>query len=272
MLVGKNSKGNTMEIIKQRTWVDVKKEIEEIQAKAKNKKSSLFFRGLRDESWKLETTLERASCKEEYAVCDYLRDVWTGMNELQSFTGKRWDLERFKDAFSKIQENDNPHKVPFLKDDDLMSCLIYLRHHGFPSPLLDWTKSPYIAAFFAYENLKQEKDAAIFYYEYDPLASNTTVLGYPMLSDYGSQVTTHPRHFVQQAHYTIVVTWKREINDYVFSPHRNEIPEKKIILPFKERTRALTELNLYNINYFTLFQTEDALVKTMAMKRFDLGL
>jgi FRG domain len=28
--------------------------------------------------------------------------------------------------------------------------LIYTRHHGFPSPLLDWTRSAYIAAFFTF--------------------------------------------------------------------------------------------------------------------------
>ena len=30
--------------------------------------------------------------------------------------------------------------------------MVYLRHHGFPSPLIDWSYSPYVAAFFAFRD------------------------------------------------------------------------------------------------------------------------
>ncbi len=41
-------------------------------------------------------------------------------------------------------------------------------------------------------------------------------------------------------------------------------------MPFSERRTALKELEDYNINAFTLFQTEDALVETMAVRQFEL--
>ncbi len=44
----------------------------------------------------------------------------------------------------------------------------------------------------------------------------------------------------------------------------------KIVLPGADKIEALRELDDYNINYFTLFHDEESLVKTMAMRSFEI--
>ena len=100
-----------------------------------------------------------------------------------------------------------------------------------------------------------------------------------MISLQGPYFTTDYRHFTQKTRYTFATEWNQEEEQHYFCSHeevfQEDDPEQdiliKIILPRSARKEALRELIMdYNITPFTLFQTEDALIKSMELKLFDL--
>jgi len=87
-----------------------------------------IWRGQRSEKWRLEPTFERV-------VPDWLYSD----NELDGVRARH--LEGFKLA-SRGRRGINP---PMPSNDDEWWALG--QHHGLATPLLDWSLSPYVAAF-----------------------------------------------------------------------------------------------------------------------------
>lgn len=97
--------------------------------------------------------------------------------------------------------------------------------------------------------------------------------GQPNVSVLGPYVKSHPRHFNQQCRYSICVD---VVDDqYVFAPHEAAIAQDgagvegkliKLLLPSSDRAAAFQTLELMNINPYSVYGTEETLVRTIARR------
>lgn len=157
--------------------------------------------------------------------------------------------------------------------------MAYLRHHSFPSPLLDWTRSPYVAAYFAFRNSKDGR-VAIYLYSERPDNIKSFSNDRPQIKLWGPYMKTHPRHFLQQSTYTICMQfldtgWHFSSHESVFScvprpASSNQDLLWKFTLPCAERVKVLEILDRYNLNAFSLFDSEEALMETLAFRHIGL--
>lgn len=87
-----------------------------------------IFRGQKDSAWGLSSTLERA------APSGFLRPLYE--SRLKDSFRRR--IHHFKSAESMVQSS-------------LLELLALMQHYGVPTRLVDFTRSPFVAAFFAFE-------------------------------------------------------------------------------------------------------------------------
>lgn len=107
------------------------------------------FRGHGDTDWLLKASIERIATKpgiaEDYVEREFKRRAHHYLHDLP---GDQEDLE----------------------------WLALMQHYGAPTRLLDWTKSPYVAAFFAAECASPEKDFAIWAVDQDSVKAEALAM------------------------------------------------------------------------------------------------
>lgn len=238
--------------------------------------SDFLFRGQANSTWSLETTLERYTGDKKYNLLDYYLTMGKTKSQIETFTDGHWDILSRKQYNKWLDKKDC-----LLSRPPGCDFMIYLRHHGFPSPLLDWTRSPYIAAYFAFQSAKGKNGYVSIY----ALLQNTGkgksyCWSDPNILSLWPRIRCHPRHFIQQSDYTICAIL--DDYQYYYVPHEmagvtgvNSRREQNLLwkfnIPVTHRLKVLKHLDTMNINGFSLFSSEESLMETAALREFYLN-
>jgi hypothetical protein len=222
--------------------------------------SDLLFRGQRNADWPLETTLERYLGR-QVSLKEYHLSLLRIKSAVESYTRREWKVPR-EPKFGEDYVGNLPG----------YEFMVYARHHGFPSPLLDWTRSPYIALYFAFHNASLDTEVAIYGYIERPDGAKSGWVGAPEIIGQGPYATTHARHFTQQAEYTICV--EKPESKWMYSSHQSYFEKnddhqdylKKIVLPGSIKHDVLKKLDSMNINSYTLFENDEGLMEMLAFR------
>lgn len=275
-----------MKTIKIDTWEEFEIKVEELYREHKSKKensdsyhSDLLFRGHGNSDWKLQTTLERYKNKDTFN----LRSYDQLLRSINPFINTAWNKK-----FDVKMLDDEKYSSRSLYTHELslnnIEIKTLLRHYGFPSPLLDWTKSPYVAAWFAF-NTPSSKEVAIFAYKEWLGYGKSSSSSEPKIQSVGPYIETDPRHFNQQSQYTLCLQQLETKNKYVTKNEYHYVSHEeffkidqtyqdmlyKFILPVSVRIQVLEKLNLMNITASSLFQTKESFLDTLALRELTLS-
>lgn len=231
--------------------------------------SAPLFRGHSNHEWRLDTTLDRTTGGRNFAINDYFSIAseaieTIGLNFPSTPTFQKTDrVSNFDLAMTKQNLN------------NYIPALAYLRHHGFPSPLLDWSQSKDVAAFFAFRDRPSNEFVSIYilveYLTYGKIVNASK----PRVSSIGNNIKTHIRHENQKSEYTVCLLRDGDIQ--YFTQHEQVLTKNdraqditlKFEIPSKERSKVMNYIIKQGITEpFLMGHSVDSLVASLTYNFF----
>ncbi|RTR37297.1 FRG domain-containing protein [Shewanella canadensis] len=226
----------------------------EFKAYVVGSEHNLLYRG-QAKSWKLQTSFHR---RERYDLTRFLREDIVQLHRLLSAKTKHvFDL-------SIPQENG--------------AFINLAQHHGYPTPLLDWSYSPFVAAFFAFRDIQKSESNStnhvrIFVFDHATWRgvfkqNQNLTSGQRNLSVIDLLAIENGRMVPQQA--TTTYTNIADIESYLIE--REEMSGYKFLLaidiPYTERDQVMKELTLMGLTAGSLFPGLDGTCEELKEKMF----
>ena len=208
-----------------------------------------FVRSLRldlfdDQPFRRGLYLFRGVSSEDYQLTSSFDRVFGVRANRQSL------FRELLDAFREESEGQAPAGVL----DDEVQTLALGQHYGLPTRLLDWTDSPYVAAFFAFKG-------ALRHHPLDARRVAVWVLhrAAPVWSaEFGVEIVSVPpignlRIRNQAGRFTIARTPFATLEEYVEHASYDGTALTKMVIPAREAERSLADLAMMGITPARMF-------------------
>ena len=225
-------------------------EFKEWANQARDESDAAAFRGHGSNRFRLKTTLHRAGRHRLERYC--AETLLQFRSHAEAVLGMRFNMS---------------------DGDDYSMLLGLAQHHGLPAPLLDWTSSPYIAAFFAFSDAiesseKRQEDTHVRIYGLTrDFVTNWAppVVTLPYYSPYVASLSilprNNPRLYAQQGQF--LVTNVADVESFLCSMEKKL--NRKILIaadvPIACASEALEDLQFMGLTAANLFPGLDGVCK-----------
>ncbi len=219
-----------------RSWEEfVSKELDKFNDLPAERRDEYWFRGQADARWPLQTSLDR-------------KRAFQTREERASYAN------RLLDAFRRAARGLDLGRDPRSLSEDEWELLA--RHHGLPTTILDWSCSPFVAAYFAFAEDPPAGAEAVAVWALDTAVFTGQSASQQLaIINAEDAIWVNPRAVEQRGLFLRVVDAEADLPS-LLGDHLVQM-----VIPVAERRHAITALDDMLLNGRTLFRDVDGAAK-----------